>query len=63
MTTLSRKKLITALPLITLLIITLLVMSAYLPADNNNNYNVEAYAHSGDFIKALSSSAFRRGEG
>jgi hypothetical protein len=60
MTIINRKKLITALPLITLLLITLLVMSSYLPV---KNHNIDVYNHSDSFIKALSASAFRRDEG
>ncbi len=60
MTIINRKQLITVLPLIILLLITLLVMSAYLPA---KNHDIEAYSHSDGFIKALSASAFRRNEG
>ena len=60
MKTINRKELLTAHPLIILLLITLLIMSAYIPVKNNST---ESYNQSSDFIKVLSASAFRRDEG
>jgi len=60
MITINRKELLTALPLTILLLITLLIISAYIQDQKNST---EAYNQNNNFIKVLSASAFRRDEG